>query len=48
MLPGEDIEMMHALQKGLQPDYYAPGPLSPFEAGVQSLIKHNIEDIGSG
>ena len=44
----EDIEMMDALQKGLKSDYYARGPLSPFEAGVASLIKHNIDDIGSG
>ena len=43
----EDFEMIHALQKGLKSDYYGRGPMSPFEAAVGSLIKHNVEDIGS-
>ena len=43
----EDIEMIHSLQKGLKSDYYGRGPMSPFEAGVAGVIKHNIEDIGT-
>jgi choline monooxygenase len=41
----EDTDMIMALQKGMKSRYYAPGPLSPFEAGVLGTIKHSIDDI---
>jgi phenylpropionate dioxygenase-like ring-hydroxylating dioxygenase large terminal subunit len=41
----EDLEMIHSLQKGLKSQAYGRGPMSPFEAGVLSTIKHNIEDV---
>lgn len=41
----EDLEMIHSLQKGLKSQAYGRGPMSPFEAGVLSTIRNNIERV---
>jgi Rieske 2Fe-2S family protein len=41
----EDLEMIQSLQKGLKSKAYGRGPMSNFEAGVLSTIKHNIENV---
>jgi Rieske 2Fe-2S family protein len=41
----EDLQMIHSLQKGLKSKFYGRGPMSPFEVGVLSTIKHNIEGV---
>jgi phenylpropionate dioxygenase-like ring-hydroxylating dioxygenase large terminal subunit len=43
----EDTDMILSLQKGLKSRYYGQGPMSPFEAGVRSTIKHAIDDVVS-
>lgn len=43
----EDTDMIQSLQKGLKSRFYGLGPMSPFEVGVRSTMKHNIDEIAN-